>query len=108
MPPNANASMPPCTPADFASDMAASGSGHADTINPYSTRSACFADLRDHAVRLMNRRGGIIACADVATVKAKAATAINFSNFVSPLFAAVKMREDSKGNGGPTRTAVGS
>lgn len=58
MPPNANASMPPCTPADFASDMAASGSGHADTINPYPTRSACFADLRDHAVRLMNRRGG--------------------------------------------------
>jgi len=32
------------------------GSGHADTINSYPTRAACFADLRYHAVRLMKRR----------------------------------------------------
>jgi hypothetical protein len=37
--------------------MALGGSGHADTINSYPTRAACFTDLRDHAVRLMKRRG---------------------------------------------------
>jgi hypothetical protein len=37
--------------------MALGGSGHADAINSYPTRAACFTDLRDHAVRLMKRRG---------------------------------------------------
>ena len=36
--------------------MALGGSGHADTINSYPTSTACFADLRGHAVRLMKRR----------------------------------------------------
>jgi hypothetical protein len=36
--------------------MALGGSGHADTINSYPTGTACFADLRDHAVWLMKRR----------------------------------------------------
>ena len=36
--------------------MAEVGSGHALTINSYPTSAACFADLRDHAVRLMKRR----------------------------------------------------
>jgi len=54
---SANASMPSRTPADFSADMALGGSGHADTINSYPARAACFADLSDHAVRLMKRRG---------------------------------------------------
>ena len=46
--------------------MALGGSGHADTINTYPTCAACFADLRDHAVRLMKRRGrhGLRRCCD--------------------------------------------
>jgi hypothetical protein len=50
--------------------MALGGSGHANTINSYFTRAACFADLRDHAVRLMKwcKRSGL---RDVATAKAK-------------------------------------
>jgi hypothetical protein len=50
--------------------MALGGSGHANTINSYPTRAACFADLRDHAVRLMKwcKRSGL---RDVATAKAK-------------------------------------
>ena len=46
--------------------MALGGSGHADTINSDPTRAACFADLRDHAVRLMKRRGrhGMRRCHD--------------------------------------------
>jgi len=56
VPPNANASMPSPTPADFSADMTLGGSGHADTINSYPTRAACFSDLRCHPVRLMKRR----------------------------------------------------
>jgi hypothetical protein len=44
-------------PAGFSADMASGGSCHADTINSYPTHPASFADLRDHAVRLMKRRG---------------------------------------------------
>jgi hypothetical protein len=55
--PNASASTPARTPADLSADMALGGSGHADTINSYPTRAACFTDLRDHAVRLMKRPG---------------------------------------------------
>ena len=51
--PNASASTPSSTPAN----LALGGSGHADAINSYPTRAACFTDLRDHAVRLMKRRG---------------------------------------------------
>ena len=54
--PNANPCVPSRTPTDFSADMALGGSGHADTINSYPTRAACFADLRDHGVRLMKRR----------------------------------------------------
>jgi hypothetical protein len=36
--------------------MAFGGSRHADTINSYPTRAAGFADLCDHAVRLMEWR----------------------------------------------------
>ena len=66
MVPNASASTPSRTPADFSADMALGGSGHADTINPYPTCTACFADLRDHAVRLMKRRDrhGLRRCCD--------------------------------------------
>jgi hypothetical protein len=58
VPANAIASTPPRTPADFAADMALGGSGHANAINSYPTRATCFADLRDHAVRLMKRCDG--------------------------------------------------
>ena len=47
----------PCTPHRAPADLAFGGSGHADTMNSYPTRAACFADLRDHAVRLMKRHG---------------------------------------------------
>ena len=62
VPPNASASTPSRTPAGLADG----GSGHADTINSYPTRAACIADLRDHAVRLMKRRGrhGLCGCCD--------------------------------------------
>ena len=52
----ANACMPSCTPAVMAACLANGGSGHADTMNPCPERSASVGDLRDHAVRLMNRR----------------------------------------------------
>ena len=58
VPPNASASIPSRTPADFSTDMAFGGSGYTDTIDPYPTRATCFADLRDHAIRLMERREG--------------------------------------------------
>ena len=51
-PPSASASMPSHTPAMLANG----GSGHAHTINSCPARSACPGDLRDHAVRLVNRR----------------------------------------------------
>ena len=62
VPPNASASTPSRAPANLADG----GSGHADTINSYPTRAACFADLRDHAVRLMKRREryGLCGCSD--------------------------------------------
>ena len=64
--PNANVCIPSRTPADFSADMALSGSSYADTINSYPARAACFADLRDHAVRLMKRRDrhGLGRCCD--------------------------------------------
>ena len=63
---NAATSTPPRTPTDFSAYMALRGSGHADTVNSYSSRAACFADLRDHAVLLMKWRDY------VARAKAKA------------------------------------
>jgi hypothetical protein len=41
---------------DIAADVAAGGCGHASAVNHVHTRAASFADLRDHAVGLMNRR----------------------------------------------------
>ena len=52
----------PNIPAGFPAGMASGGSCHADTINSYPTHPTSFADLRDHAVRLMKRRGDM-ACA---------------------------------------------
>jgi hypothetical protein len=46
----------PCTPHRAPADLAFGGSSHADTINSYPTSAACFANLRDHVVRLMKRR----------------------------------------------------
>jgi hypothetical protein len=54
IPPTANM---PCTPHRAPADLAFGGSGHADTINSYPKGTTCFADLGDHAVRLMERRG---------------------------------------------------
>jgi hypothetical protein len=53
---HASASMPSCAPAIMAACMANGGSGHADTMNSCPEWSASVGDLRDHAVRLMNRR----------------------------------------------------
>ena len=44
------------TPSRTSTDLASSSSGHADTVNSYSSRAAGFADLRDHAIRLMKWR----------------------------------------------------
>jgi hypothetical protein len=41
---------------DVAADVAAGGCGHASAVNHVHARAASFADLRDHVVRLMNRR----------------------------------------------------
>ena len=60
---------------DLPADMALGGSGPADTINSYPTGTACFADLRDHAVRLM-KRGGRHCLAEGARAKTNA-TAMN-------------------------------
>jgi hypothetical protein len=74
--PNASASMPSRTPADFlefsvaaddsAADVAAGGCSYADAVNHVHTRAACVADLSDHAVRLMKRRDrhGLRGCCD--------------------------------------------
>jgi hypothetical protein len=58
--------IPSRTPAHLPADMALGGSGYANTINSYPTGTTCFADLRDHAVRLMKRRGrhGLRRCCD--------------------------------------------
>ena len=53
VPTNASASTPSRAPAS----LALGGSGHADAINSYPTRTACCTDLRDHAVWLMKWRG---------------------------------------------------
>ena len=53
VPENARPSIPSRTPAN----LALCGSGHAHAINSYATCAACFTDLRDHAVRLLKRRG---------------------------------------------------
>ena len=53
---HASASMPSCTSAIMAACLANGGSGHADTMNSCSEWSASVGDLRDHGVRLMNRR----------------------------------------------------
>ena len=42
---------------DSSADMAAGGCSYAATIDVVHTRAACVPDLRDHAVRLMKRRG---------------------------------------------------
>ena len=53
---HASASMPSCTPTIMAACLANGGSGHAHTMNSCPEGSASVGDLRDHAVRLMNRR----------------------------------------------------
>jgi hypothetical protein len=67
----------PCTPHQAPAGLTAGWSRHADTIDHVHTRTTGVTDLCDHAVRLKKRRASVIACADVATAKAKAATAIN-------------------------------
>jgi hypothetical protein len=47
---------PGCTPADGAAGMTDGGSCHAYPVNPCPTHAASKSDLRDHAVRLRNRR----------------------------------------------------
>jgi hypothetical protein len=47
---------PGCTPADGAAGMTDGGSCHAYPVNPCSAYAASKSDLRDHAVRLRNRR----------------------------------------------------
>jgi hypothetical protein len=47
---------PGCTPADGAAGVTNSGSCHAHTVNPRPTDAAGKSDLRDHAIRLRNRR----------------------------------------------------
>ena len=76
--PNANACVPSRTPADLSADMALGGPSHADTINSYPTRAACFADLRDMAADEAARR------TDVAMAKAKTA-AITLTIGFSPV-----------------------
>ena len=62
-------------PADGSAGLANGGSCHAHTVNSCPTSAAGGSDLRDHAVRL-KIGAGVIACADIATDKAKPATAI--------------------------------
>jgi hypothetical protein len=45
----------PCIPHQAPAGLAAGGSRPADTIDHVHARAACFADLRDRAVRLMKR-----------------------------------------------------
>ena len=56
----------PCTPHRAPADVAAGGSRLAVTVDVVHTRAACFADLRDHAVRLMKGCGrhGLRRCCD--------------------------------------------
>jgi hypothetical protein len=50
------ASHPGCTPADRAAGLTDGGSCHAHTVHPCPTDAAGESDLRDHTVRLRNRR----------------------------------------------------
>jgi len=43
-------------PNSSAASSAAGGSTDANTINSVHTRAACFADRRDHVIRLLKRR----------------------------------------------------
>jgi hypothetical protein len=63
-------------PTGHSTGMSDGGSGHADTINSGPTWAAPQANLRDHAVRLRNRRWRYC-LPEVATAKAKPAAAIN-------------------------------
>jgi hypothetical protein len=66
-PPNANASIPSSTSADFAAGMADGGSCHADTINSHPTGAASCSNLcDDDAIRLMrwHERHGVRRCCD--------------------------------------------
>ena len=47
---------PGCTPADGAAGMTDGGSCHANPVDACPTYAASKSDLRDHAVRLRNRR----------------------------------------------------
>jgi hypothetical protein len=75
--------------------MALGGSGHADTINPYPTRATRFADLRDHAVRLMERRDrhGLRRCGDGESKS----NSDQPDHFVSPLRTFKWMNSAAKG-----------
>ena len=54
---NASGSGPSNTSANRAARLANGGSGHADATNASPKRAAAVSHLRDHAVRLRNRRG---------------------------------------------------
>ena len=79
IPPGANAPRTPKrAPAGMPSHLAFGGSGHADTSNSCPKRSAAEGDLRDHDCPDHEAGAGLAwPAADVATMKAKAATAIN-------------------------------
>ena len=51
IPPPANVS---CAPHCASADLPFGSSGHANAVDPCSTRSACCGDLCDHSVLLMN------------------------------------------------------
>ena len=74
-----------CTPHQTPADLAAGGCSHAATEirTPVHTHAAGVTDLRDHAIRLMQRRE-CYACADVAMATAKAAAAITLIIVFSP------------------------
>jgi hypothetical protein len=54
---DASASLPSHTPADGAAGLANGGSCHARTVHHCPARAAADGNLRNHAVRLRNRRG---------------------------------------------------
>ena len=53
---------PAVAPADHSAGMTDGGSGHADTINSGPKWAASQANLRDHAVRLRERRRRYCLC----------------------------------------------
>jgi hypothetical protein len=92
---NASGSGPSNTSANRAPRLANGGSGHADATNESPKRAAAVSHLRDQTVRL--RIGaGVIACADVATAKAKPATAINL--IILPSVTCRRQRRTEGGN----------